>query len=150
MMDYVELIKYVRYTYGVMKSPCIVFGGSYGGMLASWLRIKFPFVFQGALASSAPILYFRDSPSAPEPAFNDIITKSYNDQGAVCNSTIRNAWDIIMSVKTRPEAYVDLSFSLKTCRNVSNSSDIDNLYNHLQNGFAYMAMTNYPYPTSFL
>lgn len=79
MMDYVELIKFIRYTYGIMNTPCIVFGGSYGGMLASWLRIKFPFVFQGALAASAPILYFKDSPTAPEPAFNDIITKSYKD-----------------------------------------------------------------------
>jgi lysosomal Pro-X carboxypeptidase len=44
-MDYVELVKYVKYTYGVMDKPVIVFGGSYGGMLAAWLRMKFPHVF---------------------------------------------------------------------------------------------------------
>lgn len=58
MMDYNQLIKSIRYQYGAMDKPCIVFGGSYGGMLAAWLRMKYPQTFQGALASSAPILYF--------------------------------------------------------------------------------------------
>lgn len=45
MMDYVELIKEIRYIYNAQFSPCIVFGGSYGGMLAVWLRMKFPHQF---------------------------------------------------------------------------------------------------------
>jgi lysosomal Pro-X carboxypeptidase len=77
MADYVELIKFIRYSYGIMERPCITFGGSYGGMLAAWLRIKFPATFQGALASSAPILYFKGSPDATEYGFNDIISEVY-------------------------------------------------------------------------
>ena len=42
MMDYNLLIKSIRYQYGAMNKPCIVFGGSYGGMLAAWLRMKYP------------------------------------------------------------------------------------------------------------
>ena len=45
MMDYVDLIKYVRTEYEMEDKACIVFGGSYGGMLAAWLRIKFPHTF---------------------------------------------------------------------------------------------------------
>jgi pimeloyl-ACP methyl ester carboxylesterase len=74
MMDYVTLIKSIRYQYGAMDKPCIVFGGSYGGMLAAWLRMKYPQTFQGALASSAPILYFKGAPTAPEDAFGDLIS----------------------------------------------------------------------------
>lgn len=48
-------------------------GGSYGGMLASWLRMKYPQTFQGAYASSAPILYFMDA-GFPQSDFGDIIT----------------------------------------------------------------------------
>jgi lysosomal Pro-X carboxypeptidase len=74
MMDYVKLIKYIRYKYNAMQQPCIVFGGSYGGMLAAWLRMKFPATFQGALSSSAPLLYFKDSPTAPPAGFGEVIT----------------------------------------------------------------------------
>ena len=40
--DYVELIKHIRYEYDMDDKACIVFGGSYGGMLAGWLRMKHP------------------------------------------------------------------------------------------------------------
>ncbi len=92
MMDYVELVKYIRYTYAAMDLPCYVFGGSYGGMLATWLRIKYPHVFQGALASSAPILYFRNSPDATEYAFNDLITEAFKNVSADIPPIVMEGW----------------------------------------------------------
>ena len=60
MNDFVQLMTLLK-----MENPelngraTILFGGSYGGMLAAWSRMKFPNQFQGAVASSAPILQFK-------------------------------------------------------------------------------------------
>jgi len=37
-----------------------------------------------------------------------------------------------------------------TCMPVANVTDMDNLIAHLENGYLYMAMTDYPYESSFL
>ena len=42
MFDYVDLIKMVKSEEGLQNRAVIVVGGSYGGMLAAWLRMKFP------------------------------------------------------------------------------------------------------------
>jgi len=74
MTDYVDLVQYIRKEYKMEDKAAIVFGGSYGGMLAAWLRLKHPNTFQGALAASAPFLYFKDAPSAPEYGYSAITT----------------------------------------------------------------------------
>jgi pimeloyl-ACP methyl ester carboxylesterase len=42
MYDYVELIRDVKSSLGLEDRAVIVGGGSYGGMLAAWLRMKYP------------------------------------------------------------------------------------------------------------
>jgi len=56
--DYVNLIAYFKELHDMPDAPVYVMGGSYGGMLAAWARMKYPTHFQGALAASAPILWF--------------------------------------------------------------------------------------------
>ena len=77
LADYAALIKSIkqndtRFT----NSPVIVTGGSYGGMLAAWFRMKYPHVVQIAYAASAPIMYF---PGTVSPyAFNQVVSKEYH------------------------------------------------------------------------
>ena len=43
-----------------------------------------------------------------------------------------------------------MSSTLRTCKQITADSELDNLYEHYLNGFLYMAMTDYPYASSFL
>ena len=57
LLDYVTLLASIKEAYNV-TGAVIGFGGSYGGMLATWGRMKYPHVWDGVIAASAPILPF--------------------------------------------------------------------------------------------
>ena len=48
LADYAELLTHIKATVdGASTSPVISFGGSYGGMLAAWFRVKYPHICDG-------------------------------------------------------------------------------------------------------
>ncbi|KAF7823313.1 lysosomal Pro-X carboxypeptidase-like [Senna tora] len=73
--DYADVLLHIKQRFSAHNSPIIVIGGSYGGMLASWFRLKYPHIALGALASSAPILYFNGV--APQAGYYYIVTKDF-------------------------------------------------------------------------
>jgi pimeloyl-ACP methyl ester carboxylesterase len=79
LMDYNELIKFIKMEYNIQDKAVIAFGGSYGGMLAAWMRMKYPQTIQGALAASAPILYFKGAENMKNDgaSFFDVITNDF-------------------------------------------------------------------------
>ena len=117
-MDYVELIKFIRTEYNMEDKACVTFGGSYGGMLAAWLRIKFPAVFQGALAASAPFLYFKDAPSAPEYFYGEICTKDFQQELDKFPALVREAWTMMEDMKSRPDTWTQMSEIFATCTTI--------------------------------
>jgi len=56
----------------------------------------------------------------------------------------------IRNNSARQGDWIAMGQALNTCKPIKSYNDIDNLYLHLMNGFSYMAMTNYPYSSSFL
>eukprot|EP01017_Pseudomicrothorax_dubius_P007947 TRINITY_DN12562_c0_g1_i1.p1 TRINITY_DN12562_c0_g1~~TRINITY_DN12562_c0_g1_i1.p1 ORF type:complete len:512 (+),score=128.70 TRINITY_DN12562_c0_g1_i1:125-1660(+) len=158
LADFVYFLKW--YKAQLCKDcPLIAFGGSYGGMLASWLRMKFPNVVDGAIASSAPILYFKDI--TDPAAFYSIVTENYRRSAVVgCPDTIQEGFRRLeaLAAQTRKAEnsseskaiYDNLNQWFKLCTPITNSTGIYVLEDWLMNAYTYMAMTNYPYPTDFL
>ncbi|MCL7031835.1 hypothetical protein MKW94_001074 [Papaver nudicaule] len=123
LADYAEIIISLKKNLSADSSPVIVFGGSYAGMLASWLRLKYPHIAHGALASSAPVLYFDDN-VAPKNGYWSIVSKNYLETSKFCYNVIKQSWSVIDSIASRENGLAILSKKFKTCYPLSKSSDL--------------------------
>ncbi|KAL2729995.1 lysosomal Pro-X carboxypeptidase [Vespula maculifrons] len=146
--DYVDLIEHLRSDENKKHSPVIVFGGSYGGMLSSWMRMKYPHIVQGAIAASAPILQFTGVSSCE--SFARITTSSYRAACDTCPKLIQRSWNVITNVTSNDEGKKWLSENWKLCQPLTNSTHVEELQAFLEDVYGTIAMVNYPYETNFI
>lgn len=72
LKDTVRIIKKVKKDYGLTDAnKVIVYGGSYPGTLAGWMRTQYPDVVHAAVANSAPV-----NATVEFPGFNDWVGKA--------------------------------------------------------------------------
>ncbi|WCJ41659.1 Serine carboxypeptidase S28 family protein [Euphorbia peplus] len=106
LADYAEVIVHVKRKLSAEKCPTIALGGSYGGELAAWFRLKYPHIVIGALASSAPILYYDDI--IPQNGYHSIVTKDFKETSESCYNTIKKSWSEIDKVAAQPNGLLTL------------------------------------------
>ncbi|CAF3340275.1 unnamed protein product [Rotaria socialis] len=144
LADYAYLLDYIHSSIkGAELSPVIVFGGSYGGMLAAYFRMKYPHVVVGAHAASAPILQM----TTPCEAFSRIVTQDFLQESAQCVDIIRSSWGAINRIGSSASGLQRLGNLFKLCNPLKS---VDELKNWLLDMYGNIAMVDYPYPTSFL
>ncbi|XP_008659849.1 lysosomal Pro-X carboxypeptidase [Zea mays] len=145
LADFAILITGLKRNLSAETAPVVVFGGSYGGMLASWFRLKYPHVAIGALASSAPILQFDHI--TPWNSFSDAVSQDYKSESLNCFSVIKAAWDVLDERGSTDTGLLELSKLFRACKSVKHA---DSIAGWLQTAFTYTAMVDYPTPANFL
>ena len=155
--DYATLIRFLRLQYKDTDNAIqfIGFGGSYGGMLGAWMRMRYPDALDGMLAASAPILSFQGvSPSYDPSTYDSIVTRDAGGPGSgaapFCAKNVRLVWTEIVRLASTTNGRQVLSTQYKTCLPLATEEEAVSLINWLQFPLGYMAMGNYPFPSDYM
>eukprot|EP00193_Tetraselmis_chui_P014009 CAMPEP_0177778850 /NCGR_PEP_ID=MMETSP0491_2-20121128/16202_1 /TAXON_ID=63592 /ORGANISM="Tetraselmis chuii, Strain PLY429" /LENGTH=478 /DNA_ID=CAMNT_0019298207 /DNA_START=295 /DNA_END=1728 /DNA_ORIENTATION=+ len=156
MADYAELILEFKREHGCQNSSVVAFGGSYGGMLAAWMRMKYPQAVDGAIASSAPILAFDgleppyDAGSYAKAVTYDATSKAGAAPG--CSEAVRQSWDALARQGASSKDRSRLRNELNLCPDIpfQSKEDVTALALWLQSALDYIAMGNFPYASSYI
>jgi pimeloyl-ACP methyl ester carboxylesterase len=157
--DFAAMIYYLKQDLGANNSAVVAFGGSYGGMLASWLRIKFPNVVDGVIAGSAPILSFMgETPAYFSGSFAEVVTYDASTAGGstdACKDNIKAAWADIFKIGGSKDGRTQLASTFKLCDSASqllinSEAEVYSLAGWLQSAMDYMAMGSYPFASSYI
>ncbi|EOD12939.1 hypothetical protein EMIHUDRAFT_213197 [Emiliania huxleyi CCMP1516] len=148
--DWVTIIAALRRKHKV-RAPVVAFGGSYGGMLAGWLRMKYPEVVDGVIAASAPIWQLagtvqRETLDMPAVA----ISKGVSAAGGAtdrCRDNLKAAWPLLQEAGRTAAGLRLLSRSVKAC---SPLHDARALTRWAQSPYFFLAEGNYPFPSTYI
>uniref|UniRef100_A0A7S0JM15 Uncharacterized protein n=1 Tax=Calcidiscus leptoporus TaxID=127549 RepID=A0A7S0JM15_9EUKA len=122
----------------------VLFGGSYGGMLAAWHRVRFPQLTLGAVASGAPVDFYPGE--GIQRAFAAAVNATYATYGrAGCASMLGAA---LASAETATEGQLAMA-GVRPCAPMG--ADAPSRYAFYARGaIASLAMLDYPYATEFV
>ena len=137
----------------------VALGGSYGGMLAAWLRFHYPSAVVGAIAASAPVRAF-DGIDGPGSLFDGreywkVVTRdaSASPGGCVagCVEGVGATWPRLFELGATAAGRKVLSSTFRLCgAGVAGPSDVSRLAAWLLNLWDTLAMGNFPYPSNYL
>eukprot|EP00903_Cladosiphon_okamuranus_P013794 g12837.t1 len=178
LADYAVLITALKQELGAEKSPVVAFGGSYGGMLASWFRLKYPHIVHGAIAASAPVLALQGLRNpVPDPeAFARTVTMAAGPAGGAaesCADNVRQAFAAVLGSSSFPAeddsiivgkggpgadvkvdgfAVSNAARRLRVCPGQEPKGDdaLVELAWWARAAFDYLAMGNFPYATGYI
>jgi len=131
--------------------PVVALGGSYGGMLAGWMRMKYPDVIAGAIAASAPVWMLpttveRETLDMPAVAISRGVT-AVGGSSDQCFSNLQAAWPLLEQVAMSKDGLTLLSSAVKSCQPLQSA---DEVISWAQATYFLMAEANYPYPSTYI
>ncbi|GAB9469914.1 hypothetical protein Gpo141_00007176 [Globisporangium polare] len=140
-----------------LKVPLIGFGGSYGGMLGTWFRTKYPHLIDGVIAASAPVLAFLGDEKHPvdSEGFLRIVTNDMSESAGSARNCVHNArraYETFVAIGESASGRQELTKIFKLCDQnmLVDDKAVGVVANALLSVFAVLAMGNYPYPSSYM
>lgn len=98
----------------------VSFGGSYPGNLSAWLRLKYPHLVVGAVASSAPVLAQLDFPE-----YMDIVKNSlYYFGGQECVDAIAEGASAVYDMLQTSAGKSTIQTDFTTCDDITSEDDV--------------------------
>lgn len=156
MADYASLISALREDEGLQwhapESPVIAFGGSYGGMLAAWFRMRYPSHVAGAIAGSAPIWGLPlTRPQIDGAAV--ALSKAFKEEGgsaSSCAPNLKAAWILLHDSCKTEAGRARVSQSLGLCTPLRSSANVNSLISYLQAALFTLAEGSYPFASDYI
>ena len=161
LADYAELIAALRadvpsaHQLVPQMAAVIGFGGSYGGMLCTWLRSKYPSALDGCIAGSAPVIQFTGmQPPVDFDGFGKIMTFDASEAGGAksdnCKANINAAFMFMQSAMSTSSAWPAMQADLGLCNPLQSPADVSNAMGAFANVIGFYTMGSYPYPSSYM
>ena len=113
-------------------------------MLATWFRLKYPHMMDGAIAGSAPIwTYEGEDPPYDPGAFAEIITRDASPAGgsaAACAPNVRAAWQTLFRWGRDAGGRSKAGEAMRLCRDsaLESEGDVLALAEWAQNAWDYL------------
>ena len=149
LADYALLIPLIKEQFDAPQATVIAFGGSYGGMLTAWMRIKYPHLIAGAISASAPLLMYPRLNNGT--TYANIASRTFATAGYACYAGIADSWSTLSAWGGDPALRQQMSNVFQLCNPVNSTADVENIiFPWLANAMLTLPMGDYPYPTSFL
>ena len=152
LADYAILISTLRTQLNAHDSPVIAFGGSYGGKLAAWLRMKYPAAVTGAISASAPLLAFQgeQDPKWDSQSYYRVISETAEYYSKACRNNIHAVFSMLDVQGETVAGRTQLQSDFGLCKMPSNAYQVSMLKYFIRDAFDTMSMGNYPFPSNYI
>lgn len=154
MADFAYLLYAIRDEWKAWGSAVVGFGGSYGGMLGAWFRLKYPNAIDGVLAASAPIWSFVGlAPPYDPDTFYRIVSRDASAAGGAtdhCRANVKRALQRIVAAGATEEGRGALKAGFRLCAAPRDAREAEAVKAWVEGPWATLAMGNYPYASSYL
>ena len=160
LADYASLIYSLKGDAATASTTRVVaIGGSYGGMLAAWLRMHYPSSVDGAIAASAPVLAFGGMSGVNSKwdsnAYWRVVTadatETHGGCAPGCVAGVRSSWPALFAKGQSSSGRAWLASTFRLCDSaLTGAADVERLAAWLLNLWDTLAMGNFPYASNYL